>query len=62
MYNNWTVKSKSKKKITDKMLRQAFKEEHGKRAYDAHISRSPRNGGGTIHLIIASGLSTELYS
>ena len=60
MYNNLT--NKNKKKITDKMLREAFREEHGKRAYNAHISRSPRNGGGTIHLIIANGLSTELYS
>lgn len=49
-------------KITDKMLREAFREEHGKRAYRAFISRSPRYGGGTIHLIIAGGLSTELYS
>lgn len=54
------------KKITDKMLREAFFEEHGKRAYNAHISRSPRYSGGTIHLIIAGGKndrrSTELYS
>ena len=50
------------KKITDKMLRQAFKDEHGKRAYNAHISRSKRYGGGIINLIIANGLSTEIYS
>lgn len=49
-------------KITDKMLRDAFKEFYGKRAYNASIYRSPRNGGGTIHLIIAGGLSLELYS
>ena len=57
---------KAIKKITNKMLREAFFEEHGKRAYNAYISRSPRNGGGVIHLIIAGGknnrLSTELYS
>ena len=50
------------KKVTDKMLRAAFIEEHGKRAYNASISRSPRYSGGTIHLITAGGLSTELYS
>jgi len=49
-------------KITDKMLRDSFKQQHGKRAYNAQIFRSPRNCGGTIHLIIAGGLSTELYS
>lgn len=50
------------KKVTDKMLRQAFKEEHSKRAYNAHISRNKRYGGGIINLIIANGLSTEIYS
>lgn len=60
MYNNWTTKNP--KKVTDKMLREAFREEHGKRAYRATITRSPRYGGGTIHLIMANGLSTELYS
>lgn len=56
------MKIMKEKKVTDKMLREAFKEEHGKRAYNAMISRSPRYGGGTIHLIISGGLSTELYS
>lgn len=56
----------TKTKVTEKMLRDAFKNEHGKRAYDAFISSSPRYGGGTIHLIIAGSknnrVSTELYS
>ncbi len=56
------MKKFKKIKIMDKMIRKAFIEEHGKRAYNAFISRSPRFGGGTIHLIIANGLLTELYS
>lgn len=51
-----------KKKVTNKDLRKAFQEEHGKRAYRAFISRSPRYGGGVINLIIAGGLTTEIYS
>jgi len=53
---------KTKKKVTDKDLRKAFKNEHGKRAYNASITRSPRYGGGTINLIRVGGLSTEIYS
>jgi len=54
-------------KITNKMLRQAWRDEHSKlRTYKAHISRAPRYGGGTIHLISAGPMnnitSTELYS
>jgi len=49
------------------MLRQAWRDEHSKlRTYKAHISRAPRYGGGTIHLISAGPMnnitSTELYS
>jgi len=51
-----------KKKVTNKDLRKAFLEEHGKRAYKAIISRGPRYGGGVINLIKAGGLSTEIYS
>lgn len=51
-----------KKKVTNKDLRKEFRNEHGKRAYKAIISRSPRYGGGVINLIRAGGLSTEIYS
>lgn len=54
------------KKITEKDLRKAYYEEYGRRAYNAHISSSPRYGGGTIHLIVAGPKndrkSSELYS
>lgn len=53
---------KEKKRVSDKDLRKAFKEEHGKRAYNAMISRRPSYGGGVINLIVAGGLSTEIYS
>lgn len=45
-----------------KELRAKYKRQYGKRAYDAMITHSQRNGGGTIHLLIAQGNAVELYS
>ena len=44
-----------------KLAKKQFIDEHGKRAYNAHISILPRYSGGRYVLIIASGLSSEFY-
>jgi hypothetical protein len=44
-----------------KYAKKQFVSEHGKRAYNAHISICPRYAGGMYVHIMASGLSTEFY-
>jgi hypothetical protein len=44
-----------------KLAKKQFFEEHGKRAYNAHISIVPRYAGGRYVHIMASGVSTEFY-
>jgi hypothetical protein len=44
-----------------KLAKKQFIEEHGKRAYNAHISIVPRYAGGRYVHIMASGVSTEFY-
>lgn len=44
-----------------KLAKKQFVCEHGKRAYNAHISICPRYSGGMYVHIMASGLSTEFY-
>ena len=44
-----------------KLAKKQFIDEHGKRAYNAHISIVPRYAGGRYVHIMASGVSTEFY-
>lgn len=44
-----------------KFARQQFREEHGKRSYNAMVSVMQRHGGGRYVLVISNGLSTEFY-
>ena len=53
---------KNEKINWEKELREEYKRQYGKRAYNAFVTHSPRNGGGTIHLLIAQGNAVELYS
>jgi hypothetical protein len=43
------------------LAKKAFIAEHGKRAYNAHISIVPRYAGGRYVHIISKGLTTEFY-
>ena len=53
------------KKLTAKQAiaeaKKAFIAEHGKRAYNAHISIVPRYAGGRYVHIMSNGLTTEFY-
>jgi hypothetical protein len=44
-----------------KLAKKQFIDEHGKRAYNAHISIVPRYAGGRYVHIMASKVSTEFY-
>ena len=44
-----------------KLARKQFINEHGKRAYNAHVSICSRWGGGRYVHIICNGLDTEFY-
>lgn len=44
-----------------KLAKKEFIAEHGKRAYNAHISIVPRYGGGRYVHVMAQGLTTEFY-
>jgi len=44
-----------------KLAKKQFIEEHGKRAYNAHVSICARYGGGRYVHIMANGVSTEFY-
>jgi hypothetical protein len=44
-----------------KLAKKQFIEEHGKRAYNAHVSICSRYAGGRYVHIMASGVSTEFY-
>jgi hypothetical protein len=44
-----------------KLAKKEFIAEHGKRAYNAHVSICPRYAGGKYVHIMAQGLTTEFY-
>ena len=44
-----------------KLAKKQFIAEHGKRAYNAHVSICQRYAGGRYVHVMASGLSTEFY-
>ena len=43
------------------LAKKEFIAEHGKRAYNAHVSICPRYAGGRYVHIMAAGLTTEFY-
>jgi len=53
--------NKIKNKEAIKYAKQKYKEEYGKRPYNAMITIMKRYGGGNYVLIIGNRLSTEYY-